>query len=212
MLSRRTLGESTVSRSAVLIGARVIGIVWITLTGAACFSVQATFCGDVNHVLDLGLNRSLHGDEAAGRASTWLFVQVVEVPAMLEPEREPMQCVDRSDSANGAAAPEKNVPGAHDVSPFQKNYSHRSGIGRAQWWPSPLCDDLSDRNAAVRNGDWPAGRARSASGVPCEGRTRADLQFASGRESIGKRPASGSADRTRRRAWWRRTVPGRQGD
>jgi hypothetical protein len=71
-----------------------------------------------------------------------------------------MQCVARCDGAKSAAAPENDVPGAHGESPIQKDSSHCSGIGQAQWWRSLSCDDLSDRHATVRNGDWPSGQVR----------------------------------------------------
>ena len=98
----------------------LIGFVWVTLARAAVFSVKLAFSRYVDHMLDLGLDCSLHRDEAADGAASWLLVQIVEVPAILEPEREPVQRVERSGSTHGAAAPENNVPGIHGVSPLHQ--------------------------------------------------------------------------------------------
>ena len=88
-------------------------VIGITLAGAAFFSVQTAFFRYVDHVLNLGLDRSLQGDEAADRAASWLLVQVVEVPAIFQPKREPVQRIEARCTTHDAAAPEKNGPGIH---------------------------------------------------------------------------------------------------
>jgi hypothetical protein len=104
----------------------LIGLKAITLTGAAFFSVQTTFFSHVNDVLNLRLNRSLKCDEATGRAAAWLFVQVIEVPALLQVKRESMQRKKRSGANQYAAGPEENGPGVHAASPFAADLFSRS--------------------------------------------------------------------------------------
>jgi hypothetical protein len=109
---------------AGLIG--LIGLNGITLTGAPFFSVETTFFSHMNDMLNLRLNRPLKCDEATGCAAAWLFVQVIEVPALLQLKRKPVQRINRSGANQYAANPEKNGPEVHATSPISADLFIRS--------------------------------------------------------------------------------------
>ncbi len=98
--------------------ARLTRLTGITLTGAAFFSVKSTFFSHMNDMLNLRLNRPLKCNEATGCAASWLLVQIIEVPALLQVKRKPVQRKKCSGANQYAANPEENGPSVHPDSPI----------------------------------------------------------------------------------------------
>jgi hypothetical protein len=69
-----------------------IWLVGIVLPGGVFFfSANAAFFGDVEDVLDLGLDDLLKCDERTCGAAFRLFVQVIEMPLLFQAEREAVE-------------------------------------------------------------------------------------------------------------------------